>query len=108
MKYTLDSKELIEQALQGEFKSAKIFSVPMIKSGLELLDLKFKKDVYYFGVLTISNDADAHFSYLGNKVIMADRASQIILPFTEVIFKDAGVEVDPVGLFYGFEIQVQY
>lgn len=109
MKYTLDSKELIENALlEGNKNARQVFSKSTIKSGAQLKELTAKTDTVYFGVLTMGAGVNAHLTYNGDPVIVVDADSQIILPFTDAVFKDAtDVVVDPQGLFMGFEIQIQ-
>lgn len=108
MQYTLDSIAHVESALQAKNKGFKVFADPVLIVGADLTDLAEKSNRAFFGVLTIGEGVRAKLAYEANEIITMDANSQIIEVFTSVKFQDeAGAEVEPKGIFRGFEVQIR-
>ncbi len=110
MDYTLDSLELVKSALKAKNQNKKIYSEAVILSGDQLNDLKQTEDRYYFGYFTSGIGTKTKLAYLGHIFIELDDESQMISVFTDAEFVDLTdvAMPNPVGMFTGFIIQLQY
>ncbi len=108
MNYTIDSLEHVKACLKEEFPEYMINAKPVIYSGQQLTKLKQANKRYFFGVLTVSDEVQAELKYNDDAVLIVQNGSQIIVCFTDVVFKDLeNNEVEPQGLFRGFDINIQ-
>ncbi len=108
MHFTLDSEEHVKACLRERFPEYMISSKPVIFAGSDLSKLKQENKQFFFGRLTTSDNVTAELTYEGKTVLTVEEGSQAEMDFTQALFKDsAGNQVEPEGLFRGFQITVQ-
>lgn len=107
MDYTLDSVTHAINCLKEQYDDYRIDKKSVLYSGQDLKKLEEREKRYFFGVLTCSQGVKANLMFNQNDLITVDPGSQIILMFSAASFvDDAGLAIEPKGLFRGFEINV--
>lgn len=101
MNYTLDSLVHAESCLREKLNIKEVSSTPIIA---QLKELTKKRNVYYFGVLTIGHNVqNVNLNLLGTNIIRLENNNQIICLFDTLTFTQEDKQ-GTSGQFRGFEI----